>query len=172
MDIHLGQFIMLEQIITGKENFAYDVDNDIEIAKLVIRPKQHKEFDNEDQSLEKENTDNILKSSVLDVYSSIYGYMKDREYVLFEQFSGVFYNVKDYDEEEQEEKRELIGEDLFNNQWYWYNIVRTLAQEDIRRYNEIYMLKMSTVLPEMSYLAQRNKIEQTKARQQRMSSKL
>ena len=54
---------------------------------------------------------------------------------------------------------------LFNQKWYWYSIVRTLANEDITRYSEIYMLPMSTVLPEMSYLAQRNKIESAKQRQ-------
>lgn len=172
MQLHLGQFIMLEQIITGKENFKFDFENDFELAKLILRPKHHKEFDNEDQELEQKNSDLILSSDVRNVYGAIYKYMEDREYVLFKQFSGVFYNVEDYDEEEEEEKKELVGEDLFYNQWYWYNIVRTLAQEDIRRYAEIYMLKMSVVLPEMSFLAQRNKIEQAKARKERMTTKL
>lgn len=172
MDLHLGQFIMLEQIITGKENFKFDVENDFELAKLILRPKHHKEFDNEDQEVEKENIESILSSDVRNVYSAIYKYMENREFVLFNQFSGVFYNVEDYDEEEEEQKSELVGEDLFHSQWYWYNIVRTLAQEDIRRYQDIYMLKMSVVLPEMSFLAQRNKIEQAKSRQQQMTSKL
>ena len=172
MDLHLGQFIMLEQIITGKEKFKFDVDNDLELAKLILRPKHHKEFDNENEKVEQENADAILSSDVRNVYSVIYKYMSDREHVLFKQFSGVFYNVEDYDEEEEEEKQELVGEDLFYNQWYWYNIVRTLAQEDIRRYAEIYMLKMSVVLPEMSFLAQRSKIEQAKVRKQEMATKL
>ena len=172
MDLHLGQFIMLEQIITGKENFKFDVENDFELAKLILRPKHHKEFDNEDQEVEKKNIESILSSDVRNVYSAIYKYMENREFVLFNQFSGVFYNVEDYDEEEEEQKSELVGEDLFHSQWYWYNIVRTLAQEDIRRYQDIYMLKMSVVLPEMSFLAQRNKIEQAKSRQQQMTSKL
>jgi len=109
---------------------------------------------------------------VKNVYGCIYKYMSDREHVLFKQFSGVFYNVRDYDEEEESEKEELIGEDLFHSQWYWYNIVRLLAQEDIRRYGEIYMLKMSTVLPEMSFLAQKNKIEKMRAKQSQMMHKL
>ena len=172
MDLHLGQFIMLEQIITSKEKYKHDVDNDFDIAKLIIRPKHHKEFDNENPEQEKQNKENILDSDVKNVYGCIYKYMSDREHVLFKQFSGVFYNVRDYDEEEESEKEELIGEDLFHSQWYWYNIVRLLAQEDIRRYGEIYMLKMSTVLPEMSFLAQKNKIEKMRAKQSQMMHKL
>lgn len=172
MELHLGQFIMLEQIITSNEKYKHKVDNDLDIAKLIIRPKEHKEFDNEDKDIEHKNLENILNSDVQDVYGCVNEYMKHREYVLFKQFSGVFYSVKDYDEEDEEEKEELVGEDLFQNQWYWYNIVRTLAQEDIRRYQDIYMLKMKVVLPEMSFLAQRNKIEQAKNRKRQMSNKL
>ena len=79
------------------------------------------------------------------------------------------FTIKDYNEEEEEEKKELVGEDLFYNQWYWYNIVRTLAQEDIRRYEEIYMMKMNIILPEMSFLAQKSKIE--KMNQRKMEAK-
>jgi len=168
MDLHLGQFIMLEQVITSNEKYKYKVDNDLDIAKLIIRPKHQKDFDNEDQESEEKNLENILDSNVTDVYGCINKFMEDREYVLFKQFSGVFYNVKDYDEEDEEEKQALVGEDLFHNQWYWYNIVRTLAQEDILRYEQIYMLKMSVVLPEMSFIAQRSKIE--KARNKRMEA--
>jgi len=48
MDLHLGQFIMLEQVITSNEKYKYKVDNDLDIAKLIIRPKHQKDFDNED----------------------------------------------------------------------------------------------------------------------------
>ena len=36
MDLVLGQFVMLEQIITGKTNFTTEADNDLEIAKLLM----------------------------------------------------------------------------------------------------------------------------------------
>lgn len=172
VDLHLGQFIMLEQTITSNEKYKYKVDNDLDIAKLIIRPKHQKEFDNEDTEAEKENLEKILDSDVRNVYGCINKFMKDREYVLFKQFSGVFYNIKDYDEEEEEEKEALVGEDLFHNQWYWYNIVRTLAQEDIRRYEEIYMLKMNVVLPEMSFLAQKSKIEKMRNKKMEAQYKL
>jgi hypothetical protein len=51
-------------------------------------------------------------------------------------------------------------------------MVRLLAKEDITRYNDIYMLNMSVVMPEMSYLAQKNKIESARQRQSQAMSKL
>ena len=51
----LGQFIMLEQIITGKTHLPeYQVD--LEILKLILRPKHHIFFDNEKEEDEKNNS--------------------------------------------------------------------------------------------------------------------
>ena len=167
-DLVLGQFIMIEQIITGKIKFKNESDSDLEIAKLLLRPKHHTEFDNNDLSTERANEEKILQSPVQDVYSLVTKYIKDREFVLFKQFSGVFYDPVDENIEEDDDHTPVSpGADMtFNQQWYWYSIVRMLAQEDIRRYDEIYMLKMSTVLPEMSYLSQKNKIESAQRRQE------
>jgi len=93
--------------------------------------------------------------------------------VLFKDFAGVFYDLKEDDEEQEEEEQgEKTSEMLFQSQWYWYSIVRMLAQEDIRRYAEIYMLPMGSVLPEMSYLAQKNKIDDANRRQSEALRKL
>jgi len=173
LDAVLGQFIMIEQIITGKTTFSDDEQRDLEFAKLILRPKNHTEFDNSDTALELENEKNILSTPVQDVYNAINSYLKDRDYVLFKQFSGVFYEINDEEEdEEEEEQQEKTRESLFQNQWYWYSIVRMLAQEDIRRYDQIYMLKMSTVLPEMSYITQKEKIEKAEMRRQQALNKL
>jgi hypothetical protein len=167
-DLVLGQFIMIEQIITGKVKFKHDSDSDREIAKLLLRPKHHKEFDNNDPKTEQDNLNKILACPVQDVYSLLKKYIKDREFVLFKQFAGVFYDpIEEKDEEDEDHTPVSPGADMtFNQQWYWYSIVRMLAQEDIRRYDEIYMLKMSVVLPEMSYLSQKNKIESAQRRQE------
>jgi hypothetical protein len=86
----------------------------------------------------------------------------------------VFYEVPDEDEEEQEEEdvEQKTSESLFRQQWYWYSIVRTLANEDVTKYEQIYMLKMSTVLPEMSYLAQKDKIDGANRRKEQALNKL
>ena len=162
----LGQFIMLEQIITGKTKLA-DHLIDLEIAKLIIRPIEHNVFDNENSIVEKQNEQEILDCDVLEVYWILEKFIEARDKTLFKDFSGVFYDPKDEEEEEEDEiEQENTSEMLFSQQWYWYSIVRMLAKEDVTRYGDIYMLPMSTVLPEMSFLAQRNKIESANQRQQ------
>lgn len=161
----LGQFIMLEQIITGKTQLP-DYLIDLEIAKLIIRPKHHKEFDNENLEEEKKNQEDILAMPVLEVYSLLNTFIENRDKTLFKDFSGVFYDPREDEDEEDEIEQQETSEMVFSQQWYWYSIVRMLAKEDITRYADIYMLPMSTVLPEMSFLAQRSKIESAKQRQQ------
>jgi len=168
----LGQFIMLEQIITRKTKLA-DHLIDFEMAKLLIRPSNHILFDNEDVKEEKANEQDILDMDVLEVYWVLDNFIENRNKTLFEDFSGVFYDVPDEDEEQEEQTEEdKTSEMLFNQQWYWYSIVRMLGNEDITKYSEIYMLNMATVLPEMSFLAQRSKIESAKERQRQAMSKL
>ena len=174
MDMVLGQFIMTEQIITGKTNYDTDAENDFALAQLILRPPHHNEFDNDNIEDEEENTNKILDCDVTEVYSVLQNYLDTRELVLFKQFAGVFYEVPDEEEEAEEENTEEVksGEQLFQQQWYWYSMVRLLAKEDVTKYDEIYMLKMSTVMPEMSYLAQKNKIDSANQRQQQAMRKL
>lgn len=168
----LGQFIMLEQIVTGKTRFKNEYDRDLAFAKLILRPKHHEVFDNENPEDEKLNEEMILSSPVQDVYSAINCYIDNREFVLFKQFAGVFYEVSDDDDDEEDEEESKTANALFNQQWYWYSIVRKLANEDITKYDKIYMLKMATVLPEMSYLTQKDKIESANQRMQQAANKL
>ena len=170
-ELILGQFIMIEQIITGKVNYESSAHNDLELAKLIMRPNHHKVFDNENTEDEKLNQQKILDTDVRQVYAVLQKFLDDREFVLFKQFKGVFYEVSE-DEASEEELQEKTGESLFQQQWYWYSMVRLLAKEDITRYNDIYMLNMSVVMPEMSYLAQKNKIESARQRQSQAMSKL
>jgi len=171
MDLVLGQFIMLEQIITGKTKFETESENDLALAELLLRPKNQQVFDNENVEEEKKNKSDILNTPVHEVYSVLNRFLDKREFVLFKQFAGVFYETPD-EEEIEDEEGDATSEQLFSQQWYWYSMVRMLAQEDIRRYSDIYMLKMSTVMPEMSYLAQKNKIESANQRQQAAMRKL
>jgi hypothetical protein len=127
-------------------------------------------FDNEDASKESDNQDYILNSDVRRVYYVLNTYIDNRNKILFEDFAGVFYEANDEDGEEESED---VGSDMvFNQQWYWYSIVRMLSGEDIHKYEQTYMLPMRTVLPEMSYLAQKSKIESANQRQQAAMRKL
>lgn len=166
----LGQFIMLEQIITGKTKLP-DHLVDYEIAKLIIRPKLQEEFDNSDNDIEYKNSEEILNLDVRQVYWVLDTMIKNREQTLFKDFSGVFYDAPSEDEEEILEE-EKTSDMLFTQQWYWYSIVRMLSGEDVHRYEETYMLPMRVVLPEMSYLAQKSKIESAHQRQEQAMRKL
>jgi len=170
----LGQFIMSEQILTGKEKFNTEEEMELALLQLLLRPKHHKEFDNTSPSDEQQNRDEILNSPVQDLYNVLNRYLANREQVLFKEFAGVFYEVNEKTEE-VEEKTEVddtqVGRNFYQ-QWYWYSIVRTLGKEDIRVYPDIYMLKMDLVLPEMSYLAQKNKVDSAQQRQDAALSKL
>lgn len=168
-ELVLGQFIMLEQIITGKTKLP-DHLIDLEIAKLIIRPKEDEVFDNEDPKKESKNHNDILNLDVRNVYYVLNTYIDNRNKILFKDFAGVFYEPEDEDEELSEE--ESTSDMLFNQQWYWYSIVRMLSGEDIHKYEQTYMLPMRTVLPEMSYLAQKSKIESANQRQQAAMRKL
>ena len=164
-DLVLGQFIMLEQIITGKTKLP-DHLVDLEIAKLIIRPLHHDIFDNENVEDENKNQELILSSDVREVYCILNQFIENRNKTLFEDFAGVFYEPPEEDEDADEADVENKNSQmLFNQQWYWYSIVRKLGNEDITKYSEIYMLPMPTVLPEMSFLAQKSKIEAAEQRQ-------
>lgn len=172
-DLVLGQFIMIEQIITGKVNYSSSSENDLELAKLIMRPIFHEVFDNENIEDEKKNEEKIMSTDVIEVYSVLQNFLDNREYALFTQFKGVFYELPEEDETDSETERETkTGEALFQQQWYWYSIVRMLAKEDITKYDEIYMLKMSLVMPEMSFLAQKNKIDAARQREYQALNKL
>lgn len=171
-DLVLGQFIMVEQILTGRFKFNDSSAQDLELMTYILRPIDEEYFDNTDQSKEAEHREAILNTPVQDLYNAVNKFLANREKVLFKQFSGVFYATPDDVDDDQEEFSTPTPDELFNQQWYWYSIVRMLAQEDIRRYDEVYMLKMSVVLPEMSYLAQKNKIDAANARQQAALNRL
>lgn len=170
----LGQFIMVEQILTGKEKFNSDEEMELALLQLLLRPKHHQEFDNTSPLDEEKNKEDILNSPVQDLYNILNRYLSNREQVLFKEFAGVFYEVNEETEEVEEKTNvedDRVGRDFYQ-QWYWYSIVRLLAKEDIRVYSEIYMMPMDVVLPEMSYLAQKNKVDSAQQRQDAALSKL
>ena len=169
-DLVFGQFIMIEQILTGKAGLN-NHQMDLELAKLLIRPKEDAVFDNEDGGKEIANEEDILSYDVREVYYVLERFVNRRNKTLFQDYSGVFYDPKS-DEEEEDSTAEVDQGANFHQQWYYYALVRLLAQEDITRYNEIYMLPMKQVLPELSYLSQKRKIEEAEQRKQAALSKM
>jgi hypothetical protein len=81
--------------------------------------------------------------------------MNSREYVLFTKFEGVIYNR--YELEEGEEEEEPEEPDTFTERWFWYSIVRALANEDLQKFQYVYDMRMSDVLVELAYRVQLSK---------------
>ena len=163
LNMSLGQFIMLENELRSENG------DDAVIASLVIRPKDEISFDNEDHDREDSIIESICNEHTLDVYSVVLTMMLNRDFILFSKFSGVIYNRVDEREEEPEEVEDektdsKIDDEAFNAQWFWYKIVRDLAMNDITRLNEIYELKMSVVMVELAYKAQKGILENARAR--------
>lgn len=170
-DMIFGQFIMVEQILTGKAGVP-DYMIDLELAKLLIRPSTDIEFDNEDGHKEIANEEEILSYDVREIYYVLDRFVQRRNKTMFEDYAGVFYDPKRETEEDEEEEEVTDAGINFHQQWYYYSLVRMLAGEDIRRYDDIYMLPMRKVLPELSYLSQKRKIEQAEERKQAALAKM
>lgn len=141
----LTQFILLEYAI--KADF-----DEARIATIVIRPKDEPSFDNTDQEKEEDLLSLIFDEDALAVSHIILSMMKNRDYVLFTKFDGVIYDkIEPVEGEEEEEDEES---DTFNERWFWYSIVRSLANEDLTKFEFVYDMKMSDVLVEMAYRVQ------------------
>ena len=159
-DLVLGQFIMVEQIFTGKDEVPKHLF-DFSVLRIILRPKGDTEFDNTDPEKEKANDNAILDLDAQVAISILADFTDDRNKTLFKDFAGVFYDPEEKEKEEEEEKVEEDQnfEYKFREQWYWYSIVRRLGGENILNYEKVYMLKMETVLPELSFLIQKAKLD-------------
>ena len=105
------------------------------------------------------------------LFKVINEFMTNREFVLFTRFDGVIYSRIEKTEEEPEEEDEEDKQAEFEDNWFFYKIVRTLANEDITKFSDIYSLRMSEVLVELSYRAQLSILETAKARQEEARAK-
>jgi len=162
LNMSLGQFIMLEGELKS------DQTRDDLVARLVIRPKTEKDYSNDNPEEEDRILNEILEEDVRDIHSVISSMMLNRDFILFTKFNGVIYNKVEEEEEEEEEEEDenndLIDDQAFNDQWFWYRIVRQLAKEDITRFDEIYEIKMSVAMVELSFLSQKAILENARAR--------
>ena len=145
LKMSLTQFILLEHAI--KADF-----DESRIASIIIRPKDESEFDNTNQENEESLINSIYEEDAIAVSYIIKSMMQNRDYILFTKFDGVIYNkIEPIEGEEDEEPDEP---DTFNERWFWYSIVRALANEDLTKFQFVYDMKMSDVLVELAYRVQ------------------
>jgi len=147
LKMSLTQFILLEYAI--KADF-----DEAKIASICVRPKDELEFDNTDQEREEEHLTKLYEEDASVMQMITKSLMHNREYVLFTKFDGVIYNKVELSEDEEDDEPE--APDTFNERWFWYSIVRALANEDLQKFDFVYSMKMSDVLVELAYRTQLN----------------
>jgi hypothetical protein len=145
LKMSLTQFILLEYAI--KADF-----DESKIASICIRPKDEVEFDNTDQEREEEHLTKLYEEDASVIQMVTKSLMHNREYVLFTKFDGVIYSKVEPSEDEEDDEPE--APDTFNERWFWYSIVRALANEDLQKFDFVYSMKMSDVLVELAYRTQ------------------
>lgn len=146
----LTQFIMLEHTLQS------EVISESDIASIVIRPKDEPEFDNTNQEVEDSLINSIYEEEAESVAFIIKSMLHNRDYILFTKFDGVLYTKIEKEESVEEDEDEDNGPDPFVQRWFWYSIVRSLANEDLQKFQFVYDMRMSDVLVELAYKAQLN----------------
>ena len=154
LDMSLTQFIYLEH--------EFNSGMTERLISLIIRPLGENSFDDTTPN-EQSHIDSILEEDAHEVIS-IYKHLRNnRELTLFTKFNGVIYTKHEPEEGEEQEPKTT---DPFTERWFWYSIVRRLANNDITKFDSIYELKMSAVLIDLAYQTQLAEIEENERRAQ------
>ena len=132
------------------------------LISLIIRPKDETSFDDTTDS-EEDHIKSLMEEDATVIMSVFKQLKANREFTLFTKFNGVIYTRYEPMEGEEEETRQT---DPFTERWFWYAIVRRLANNDITKFDKIYELRMSDVLIDLAYQAQLAEVEENDRRAQ------
>lgn len=162
-----GQFIMAESALSSGHSNS---DALRMLANAVIRPIGDKEFDNTDDKKEEIHQSQLLVFDAIEILNEIDMYIVIRNEFIKEKYAGVFYkkDSEETDNNEYEESALEAAEANFSKQWYWYNIIRVLANENIMEYENILMMKMQDIAPELAFRRQRQIIEEIREKTKRI----
>lgn len=163
LEFTLAQFIYFESEIRQPE------PSEQRIIQLLVRPTTEEEFDDTAAS-EEAHMKSLLGEDAMSLFKIVNDLMSNREFNLFTRFDGVIYSKREKVEGEEEDL-EPSQEESFEENWFFYKIVRTLANEDITKFSKIYSLRMSEVLVELSYRAQYAIIETARVKQEEARAK-
>lgn len=164
-DMVFGQFIACENALTK----GLDMHIVLElIAISVIRPASDEVFDNTDREKEVAHVSDLRKEDSTAVLNIVNDYIRARNYYVNHKYNGVFYKLKSDDDEEEVDldEDEKSSEEKFADNWYWYAMIRSLTNEDILRLEDVLMLEMSTIAPELSYKRQKYMIDEARRKRE------
>lgn len=154
-DMTYGQFVVTETFLKARMEG--------QVISVLARPKTEDKYSNEDAESESIHLNNILEQDALECMGLMNEFLEMREKILLDKYEGVIYSrPPKKEEDEPDDMIDFEGDSpwqTFNEQWFFYQMTRNLAQGDFRKMDEIYDMPMRTILPELSYLSQRNIIE-------------
>jgi len=167
-----GQFIAGETALTS----GFDKHKALEILSLtVLRPIEDVEFDNTDRVKEARHVEDVMNTQAAEVLNEIEKYVGIRDTFVNNTYAGVFYQIQNEVVEEEEDKSEYTADDTmeeqFSKQWYWYAIIRTLANEVMWDYERVMMTPMNIVAPELAYKRHRQIVEEIREKRRNILNK-
>jgi hypothetical protein len=162
-----GQFIMVEMLLNSDATFHSKMNS---IAPLILRPNEGK-FSNDDPEIEEALVESILNSDAAYIEDLFKRFLKHREGIVHKKYEGVVYKVGRKSLDDDEEQGTIAdGEARFSKDWYFYSTAKSFVNDDLTRLQEAYELPMKTVFPEMVYRAQKNNIDEARARMEKAAA--
>ena len=157
-EIPFGQFIACERAVS----MGLPMQEALKIlAQNVLRPKSDEEFDNTDPIKEQKHLDMLDEEAAADITSVLNKFSSLRKNYVHRTYNGVFYKeYQEPSEDEEEDDTPPTAEERYAKNWYWYVIMREIANQDIFRYEQVLMLPMSVITPELAYRRHTQRMEE------------
>lgn len=143
-----AQFISIESTLEASRHIE---DSIVLVVSEVLRPLSEEVYSNDNEErnrIHREAISNLLAEDVYYIFIEVINRRNDFHY---KKYKNVFVVEKETDEEDTSEDPKHPQESNFYKNWHWYTYIRELAQEDIRRYEEILLMPMDMIAPEISY---------------------
>ena len=164
-DLSFGQFVSIESMLSSPSPQESKM---LHLACVLIRPKSETIYSNDNEKLEAEHREAILREPFYNIAFTLNNLLSDREEFHRVMFKDVFYEYGDSEvvTEDEDEPKESVQEYSFERKWYWYSMIDRLAQEDVRRHSELMDLPLMVVAPKWSYEVSKDKMERERSNRQ------
>lgn len=171
-NISFGHFILLEKIL------ELDINQEAKLRQIspyLIRPKDEKQLDNEDQEAEAAHVKRVEELDIGIIYGVFNRFLPLRKEYLFKTYNGVIYATydpedKDEDDEddEQDTDKTISARQFHTKKFFWYSLIGTVCNDDIFKRADAVELMMYEVMPFLAEKRSLQIIENLEARDRRI----
>lgn len=142
-----AQFISIESTMEKSRDIE---DSIVFVVSEVLRPLSEDVYSNDNEERNRAHREAVSNLLAEDVYYIFIDAINKRNDFHYKKYKNVFVVERETDEDESEDPKQPQESNFYKN-WHWYTYIRELAQEDIRRYEEILLMPMDMIAPEISY---------------------